>query len=102
MILQWKKSYQSLIYRRNFQTKSYDVDNLETIVENPNFDRQKPTVIYSYGFTQTVYQPSVREIVDAYLENGEFNFVLVNYRSILAYNVLVCYFYDVIQYMLKS
>jgi hypothetical protein len=46
-------------------------------------------VIYSYGFTQTIFQPSVREIVDAYLENGEFNFVLVNYRSILAYNVLV-------------
>lgn len=74
---------------RNYLTQSYAVDNLETILDNPKFDRQKRTVIYSYGFSQTVYQQSVREIVDAYLENGEFNFVLVNYRSILAYNVLV-------------
>ena len=74
-------------------TQSYAVNNFETILDNSKFDRQKRTVIYSYGFSQTVYQQSVREIVDAYLENGEFNFVLVNYRSILAYNVLVSTFW---------
>lgn len=65
------------------------MDNFETILDNPQFDRRKQTVIYSYGFTQTVYQQSVREIVDAYLTNGDFNFVLVNYNSILAYTVFV-------------
>ena len=65
------------------------MDNFDKILENPKFNQQKQTVIYSYGFTQTVNQPSVREIVDAYLENGDFNFVLVNYNSILAYNLIV-------------
>lgn len=74
---------------RNYSTQSYTVDNLENILDNPKFDRNKQTAIYSYGFTQTVYQPSVRGIVEAYLENGDFNFVLVNYNSIFAYNVLV-------------
>jgi hypothetical protein len=83
------KNYQRRVYCSNFKTQSYDVNNLERILENPNFDRRKRTAIYSYGFTQTVYQPSVREVVDAYQQNGEFNFLLVNYRSILAYNVLV-------------
>lgn len=73
----------------NYSTQTYTVDNLQMILEHPKFDRRKQTAIYSYGFTQTVYQPSVREIVDAYLENGDFNFLLVNYQSILAYNVLV-------------
>lgn len=58
-------------------------------MENPNFDRSKRTAIYSYGFTQTIFQPSVREIVDAYLANGDFNFIIVNYNSILAYNAFV-------------
>lgn len=73
----------------NYSTQSYTVDNFDKILQNPNFNRQKPTAIYSYGFTQTINQPSVREVVDAYLDNGDFNFVLVNYNSILNYNVLV-------------
>lgn len=59
------------------------------ILENPKFDRNKPTAIYSYGFVQTINQPSVREIVEAYLDNGDFNFVLINYNSILNYVALV-------------
>lgn len=74
---------------RNYTTDSFLVDNLENILDDPKFDREKTTAIYSYGFVQTVYQPSVREIVDAYLVNGDYNFVLVNYNSILAYNLLV-------------
>jgi hypothetical protein len=62
---------------------------LVNILSNPKFDRSKRTAIYSYGFTQTVSQSSVREIVDAYLANGEFNFILVNYNSILAYTLFV-------------
>ncbi|CRK93118.1 CLUMA_CG006613, isoform A [Clunio marinus] len=72
----------------NYSTQSYTVDNLYTILQNPKFDRQKQTAIYSYGFTQTVYQPSVRKIVEAYLANSDFNFILVNYNSILAYNII--------------
>lgn len=72
-----------------YSTQSYSVENFQQILENPKFDRQKPTAIYSYGFTQTINQPAVREMVDAYLENGRFNFVLVNYNSILTYNILV-------------
>lgn len=79
----------SLLICSNYSTQSYTVDNLEAILDNPKFDRRKRTAIYSYGFVQTISQSSVREIVDAYLQNGDFNFLLVNYQSILAYNVLV-------------
>lgn len=75
--------------RRNYSTESYTVDDFDEILAHPDFDFQKTTAIYSYGFSQTVNQPSVRDIVDAYLESNEFNFVLINYNSILAYNVLV-------------
>lgn len=68
---------------------TYTVQNLEKIFENPNFDRNKRTVIYNYGFLQTVQQPDVRRIIDAYLQNGNFNFIIVNYNSILNYTVLV-------------
>lgn len=78
-----------LVYFSDYSTQAYTADNLETILENPNFDRRKRTTIYSYGFTQTISQPSVREIVDAYLMNGNFNFILVNYNSILAYTLFV-------------
>lgn len=74
---------------RNYSVQSFTVDNLEEILQDPKFDQNKPTAVYSYGFTQTVYQPSVRNIVDAYLENGDFNLLLINYNSILAYTVLV-------------
>lgn len=74
---------------RNYSTQSFTVADFEEILNYQKFDRNKQTAIYSYGFTQTVNQPSVRGIVDAYLENGDFNFVLVNYNSILAYTVLV-------------
>lgn len=91
---------------RNYATQSYTVGNLEEILDNPKFDRNKPTAIYSYGFMQTVNHPSVRDIVDAYLENKDFNFLLVNYNSILMYNVLVrlrvvftlqCYFVSIVE-----
>lgn len=63
--------------------------NLHKILDHPNFDHEKVTAIYNYGFTQTANQPSVRKIVDAYLTNGDFNFLLVNYDSILDYTLFV-------------
>ena len=49
----------------------------------------KKTVLYNYGFSQGANQAPVREVVDAYYENGNFNFILVNYNSILTNTVFV-------------
>lgn len=73
----------------NYSGQTYSVHDLHTILNDVNFDENKITVLYNYGFTQGANQPAVREVVDAYYQNGNFNFILVNYYSILINTVFV-------------
>lgn len=73
----------------NYTTQFYKVENFHEILKHESFDVEKITTLYLYGFLQTPYQSSVREIVDAYMENGEYNFVLMNYDSPLVNSIFV-------------
>lgn len=73
----------------NYSGQTYNVHDLHTILNDVNFDENKITVLYNYGFSQGANQASVREVVDAYYQNGNFNFILVNYYSILTNTVFV-------------
>lgn len=74
---------------RNHTTQYYKLQNFQEILKHKKFDADKVLVLYFYGFLQTPYQSSVREIVDAYVENGNFNFVLVNYESLFVNTIFV-------------
>lgn len=86
MVIQWLDFFYSY---RNYTGHAYSAENLPKILENENFDQQKITTIYSYGFTQTPFVSSVRAVVDAYLQNGNYNFMVISCDSIIAYSVFV-------------
>jgi hypothetical protein len=68
---------------------AYPADNFEKVLAHEHFDKSKPTAIYAYGFTQTISQPSVRDVVDAYLKNKNFNFLIINLDQIFDYTLFV-------------
>lgn len=64
------------------QVQVYNVNNFHEILNHPSFSTDRNTVIYHYGFTQTPETQSVIEVIEAYLNFGNVNFVLVNYDSV--------------------
>lgn len=84
-----KFKFFNLIIFSHHEAKAYALDEFYSVLSNPNFNRDKTTTIYSYGFTQTLFNPSVREVVDAYLFNGNFNLMVISCDNVFAYNVLV-------------
>lgn len=58
------------------------MSNFHEILSQPGFERERATVIYHYGFTQTPQTQSVVDVIEAYLRFGNVNFVLVNYASV--------------------
>ena len=51
--------------------------NFPTILNNPNFNQNKPTTFYFYGSMEFTLIPTVVVIRDAYLANGRHNFIIV-------------------------
>lgn len=75
-----KVSYFKLIFSGG--ATKYSISNLNSLLTNANFDNAKKTVFYFYGLTQ---KPATAEVVDirnAYVSNGEYNFVLFNLTTI--------------------
>lgn len=56
---------------------TYDITNFQTILNNPNFDVNKPTTFYFHGSMEFNLIPSVSVIKDAYVANGRHNFIIV-------------------------
>lgn len=74
------------------QVQVYNVHNFHEIFDHPAFVRERSTVIYHYGFTQTPETPSVVEVIQAYLTFDNVNVVLVNYASLTTNTLPVsCY-----------
>lgn len=48
------------------------------------------TIIFHYGAGQNLATPQVFDIVTSYLNNQEFNFIMVDYDSINIVNENVC------------
>jgi pancreatic lipase-related protein 2 len=60
----------------------YTVANFHTIVNHAQFNANRNTAIYHYGFSQTENSDNVREVVNAYVGANTFNFVLIFYDNL--------------------
>lgn len=58
----------------------YNVHSLHSVISHPNFIPTRDTQFYHYGFSQTVTSDNVREVIDASVAHGGFNFFLIDYR----------------------
>lgn len=54
----------------------YTVNSLYTVLENANFKDDAKTVIYFYGLTQNLNSSDVVDMRNAYVSNGDSNFIL--------------------------
>ncbi|CRL07574.1 CLUMA_CG020539, isoform A [Clunio marinus] len=69
-------------YINPYQHQVYNVHNFHEIFNHSSFLRNRNTVIYHYGSSQTATSSPIVETIDTYLSYGNVNFVLVNYESI--------------------
>lgn len=67
---------------------TYTISNIKSLLTHVNFDKAKQTVFYFYGLTHTPATPEVVGIRNAYLSNGEYNFVLYD-LSVRLYQLAV-------------
>lgn len=54
------------------------MNNFATILTNVNFNATKKTVVWLYGLSQLPSTPEVQLVVDAYQQNGNYNFIQVS------------------------
>ncbi|CAG9802889.1 unnamed protein product [Chironomus riparius] len=59
----------------------YDIKSFSKIIDNPNFDPDKPTTFYIYGTIEGIWVPTVIAVKDAYLANGRHNFIIVGNKN---------------------
>ncbi|KAK0098324.1 hypothetical protein PV326_009518 [Microctonus aethiopoides] len=58
-------------------------ENNENYANSP-FNPSFPTIIFSHGFTGSALSRSAQSIKNAYLDNGEFNVILICWKSLAA------------------
>lgn len=54
---------------------------------HPSFNATKKLLLYSHGFVEDVDFLTVRTIVDAYIQNGNYNILVIDWRD-LAFNLI--------------
>lgn len=68
------------------------MENAINIVSHPGFDASKKTVLYIHGYLETQANESISVIVNAYLERGDHNIILLDWSELADGN----YFMDAI------
>lgn len=66
---------------------SYDLDKAAEVMGHPSFNTTKKLVLYSHGFVEDVEFETTRTIVDAYIQNGNYNILVIDWRD-LAFNII--------------
>lgn len=56
---------------------------------NWNFDNTKPTMMYSYGFTESYNSRSTQTVLEAYLDRGDHNIVVTDWQPYNSGNYLL-------------
>ncbi|CRL01566.1 CLUMA_CG014496, isoform A [Clunio marinus] len=82
----------SSVFSSPNQFQVYNVHNFHEILNHPAFVRNRNTVMYHYGLSQSPSTPTSLETIDAYLNFDNVNFIMVNYESI-ATNIVNKFFY---------
>lgn len=60
---------------------SHDLTIAENVVNNPGFDLTRTTMIYIHGWNQSPYSPGSQEIVNAYISNGRYNILVLDWSQ---------------------
>ncbi|CAG9802067.1 unnamed protein product [Chironomus riparius] len=67
------------IFYFNGGIAEYTTSNLQMIIGHPSFVRNGETVMFHYNNDHSLTTPEVREIIQAYEANSNYNFVVVHY-----------------------
>lgn len=60
----------------------YDLDKAAAVLAHPSFNATEPIMLYSHGYVENAESPSVRAIVEAYIENGNYNILIIDWRKL--------------------
>lgn len=64
-----------------FDHKIYDYNELDEIVQHPNYDTNLTTVFYMHGYLESVGSDNVRLIVNAYHARKNHNLIVVDWSD---------------------
>jgi hypothetical protein len=58
---------------------TYDFINFHTILNHPNFDRNRGTILFHYGAGQSLLTSQVFDVVQSYFTRAAYNLVVIDY-----------------------
>lgn len=80
-------------FRKRFEdSQEFQIENGVDILRNPAFDPAKKTVLYIHGYLETQANESINVVVNAYLQRGDHNIILLDWSDLAEGN----YFLDAI------
>nr|XP_034835713.1 pancreatic triacylglycerol lipase-like [Maniola hyperantus] len=60
----------------------YRIQDAVSLLSDPTFERQKPTVIYVHGYVEVTSDESGATLVQAYITNGGFNILFLDWSNL--------------------
>ena len=60
----------------------YELDDANEILTHPKFNANRNTVLYIHGFVESPASPTVRLIIDAYINPGTHNILVLDWSSL--------------------
>jgi hypothetical protein len=80
-----------MIKNNSENTSQYDDYYLnmdEDFMTNWNYDNNRPTMLYSYGYTESYNSKSTQTVLEAYLERGDHNLIVTEWQPYNSGNYL--------------
>lgn len=72
----------TFIFRKsNDSVKLITLKDTKKLLHHSRYDRDRPTKIYCYGYTENFMSPGTQAIVDSYLERGDHNIIVIEWSS---------------------
>lgn len=60
---------------------SYSLKNFDDFLNSVNYSPKLPTILYSFGWTETLNSQTIQEIMKAYQTRGGFNFIVTDWSA---------------------
>lgn len=58
------------------------MDDAVSVISHPSFDPTKQIMLYSHGYIESAESDTVKAIVNAYISNGNYNILVVDWREL--------------------
>lgn len=62
--------------------ESYELNQAIEILEHPDFDLNRKTVLYIHGYIETPSSPTVQKIIDAYNQRDDYNLLILDWTTL--------------------